>query len=101
MYIAGIQVAFDYGAGESPEEREIIRNVRMILASPIGSCPMYRDFGIDASIVDKPLNVAQNLYAVNVMETVEKYEPRVSVRQVLFEPDQNGRLEVKVVISRE
>lgn len=99
MDVASIQVSFEYGTGDEALEREIARNVQTILQTPVGSCPLYRDFGLDVSMVDQPLDVAQNLYAVAVMEAVEKWEPRVQVQQVTFDPDPTGNLTAKVVIA--
>ena len=70
MEVADIEVGFEYGAGDGATEREIIRNVEMIMATPVGSSPLYRDFGVDNSMLDKPLDVARSLYAVAVMEAV-------------------------------
>lgn len=58
MEVADIEVGFEYGAGDGATEREIIRNVEMIMATPVGSSPLYRDFGVDNSMLDKPLDVA-------------------------------------------
>lgn len=99
MDVIDVEVSFEYGTGDDPLEREIIRNIRTILTTPIGTCPLYRDFGIDVSMVDEPMDVAKNLYAVAVMEAVEKWEPRVQVQEVTFTPDESGQLKAKVVIE--
>jgi hypothetical protein len=99
MELSDIQIAFQYGTGDDALGREITRNVQTILTTPLGTCPLYRDFGLDTSVLDNPMDVAQNLYAVEVMEAVEKWEPRVKVQEVSFTPDANGRLTAKVVIS--
>lgn len=101
MDVSEIEVAFEYGTGDNALEREIARNVQTILTTPVGSCPLYRDFGLDASIIDRPMDVARNLYAVAVMEAVERFEPRVRVQGVTFTPDLTGRLRAKVVIALE
>lgn len=101
MDLSSIDIEFEYGKGDNATEREIIRNVQTILTTPVGSCPLYRDFGIDVTTVDKPMDVAQNLYAVAIMEAVEKYEPRVRVQEVTFSPDDSGQLKAKVVIAHE
>lgn len=69
------------------ELEEIIQNVRTILTTRKGSVPLDREFGIDMSIVDKPSTSVQGLLTVEVMETVEKYEPRVKVQGVAFSGD--------------
>lgn len=99
MDLSNIEIAFQYGMGDEALEREIARNVRTILTTPVGTCPLYRDFGIDATMLDKPMDVAKNLYAVAVMDAVERFEPRVRVQEVTFTPNTDGRLQTKVVIA--
>ena len=96
MEVADIEVGFEYGAGDGATEREIIRNVEMIMATPVGSSPLYRDFGVDNSMLDKPLDVARSLYAV--MEAVDKWEPRARAEQVTLTPEASGKLRAKAVI---
>ena len=58
----------------------------------------YRDFGVDNSMLDKPLDVARSLYAVAVMEAVDKWEPRARAEQVTLTPEASGKLRAKAVI---
>lgn len=100
MDLSDIEIAFDYGSGEDAELREIARNVQTILTTPIGTCPLYRDFGIKMTFLDAPLEAAQNLFAVEVVEAVEKWEPRVTVKEVTFAATAvTGKLRAKVVLS--
>lgn len=101
MDLSDISISFEYGSGDNATEREIIRNVQTILTTPVGTCPLYRDFGIDTSVLDNPMDVAQNFYAVEVIDAIERYEPRVQVREVTFTPDMSGKLTAKVVIAYE
>lgn len=54
----------------------VLQNVALILATPKGSSPMYRDFGLDQSFLDKPLPVAKVMLRVAVKEAIEDWEPR-------------------------
>ena len=99
MDLSNVQISFAYGEGDEAERREILRNVRTILATPLGTCPLYRDFGIDTSVLDAPIDVAQNLLAVEIMDAVERWEPRVRVTEVTCTADENGKLRTKVVLS--
>lgn len=100
MEIASIQVAFEYGTGDNALDREIVRNCEMIMSTPKGSSPLFRDFGIETSMLDRPLDVAQNLFAVSVMEAIEKWEPRARVTRATLTPDKDGRINAKAVIVR-
>ena len=99
MDLSTIAIFYEYGEGATAEQQEIIRNVRTILSTPIGTCPLYRDFGIKMTFLDHPLDIAQNLFAVEAIEAVERWEPRVIVKEVIFEPDINGKFKAKVVIG--
>lgn len=70
------------------ELEEIIQNVRTILTTVQGSVPLDRGFGIDPSLIDTPVTNVEGRLTVEIMEAVEKYEPRVQVQEVGF--DWNG-----------
>lgn len=100
MDLSGIEISFEYGDGTEAERKEIVRNVQTILTTPLGTCPLYREFGLDVSYLDHPLDLAQNLFAVAAMEAVERWEPRVRVISVSFVADgTEGRMKAKVVIA--
>ena len=61
---------------ETDPVASILQNVAIILATRRGSCPMYRDFGLDQSFLDKPLPVAKVMLRVAVKEAIEDWEPR-------------------------
>ncbi len=97
--LSNIEISFGRFEGDEAQRREIIRNVENILLTPIGTDPLYRDFGIDTSVLDYPLDAAQNMAAVEVIDAIEKWEPRVQVQEVNFFPDPSGNLTAKVVIG--
>lgn len=88
---------------ETDERASILQNVAMILSTPKGSVPMYRDFGISIEAVDRPIQAAKALLRGQVKEAVEQYEPRVEVVGVSFEQDRSDpsrlvpTVEVKIV----
>lgn len=92
-----IDISFDYP--DSTEASEINRNLNTLYSTPVGTCGLYRDFGIDWSLVDYPTEVAKQNLAVEIIEKTEKYEPRVKVDEVTYEQDVNGNLKPKVVIK--
>lgn len=51
MDLSGIEISFNYGDGSEAERKEIIRNVQTLLTTPVGTCPLYRDFGDRKSVV--------------------------------------------------
>jgi len=63
---------------------EIYQNVRTILATPKGSVPLDRDFGVDQTFLDQPTRTAMTMALPSIVEAVEKYEPRVKVTAVTW-----------------
>lgn len=88
---------------QTDREKEILQNVAVILSTPKGSVPNYREFGVDATVVDRPLPVAKSLLVSAVTEAVERFEPRARVVRVTSVADEAdmGRLiptvEVEIV----
>lgn len=65
----------------------VLQNIAVILSTPKGSVPLYRDFGLDWRHLDKPINVAKVLMIAEVREAVERWEPRATVQNVSFSVD--------------
>ena len=86
---------------EEDEVKEILRNVAVILATPKGSVPKYRDFGLDMSFLDKPMNIAKNAAVIPVREAIEEWEPRAVFEDItLFADTSNpGKLGFTVQIK--
>lgn len=72
---------------ETDEVASILQNVAVILSTYKGDVPQYRDFGISAEIMHRPVNVAKALLLAEISETIGKYEPRAKVKSVDFETD--------------
>lgn len=70
---------------ETDTTKSILQNVSIILRTVKGSCPMYRDFGIDATLIDRPIPAAKVLLFSQIREAIEEYEPRVRVTSVDFD----------------
>lgn len=90
-------VGFDY-AGED-ELASIQRNLSALYSTPEGTCPGDRHFGLDWYFLDYPMDVAQNLYAMEVVDKTEEYEPRVEVVEVTWEWEADGRLRPTILIG--
>ena len=71
----------------------VLRNIAVILSTPKGSVPMYRDFGISVDILDRPIPVAKAMMTADIKEAIERCEPRATFISVDFMEDElNGRL---------
>lgn len=67
--------------------QDIMKRLNCLYSTVEGTCPMNREFGITIEAVDKPPQVAKNIYALDVVEKTEKYIPDVEVEEVTFEVD--------------
>lgn len=76
------------------EITSVLQNVAIILATPKGSVPLYREFGLSMDFVDKPMPVARTLLVSAITEAIQEFEPRAEVVGISFELDDNavGRL---------
>lgn len=83
----------------SSELEEIFQNINTILGTVKFSVPFLRDFGLKAESIDKPMNIVIPIYMNEVIEAVEKYEPRVLVEEIEFEADIEGHTYPKIIFS--
>ena len=63
---------------------EVLQNVRTILATRKGTVPLDRDFGLEWEHVDKPIHIAQALIQAEIIEAVERWEPRAAIDKIEF-----------------
>ncbi|WP_295163446.1 GPW/gp25 family protein [Selenomonas sp. F0473] len=75
-----------HGINFAPQNvlEEVIQNVRTILTTRRGSVPLDRDFGMNTDFVDQPVSRVRAILLTEIIETVERYEPRVKVIEVHF-----------------
>lgn len=76
---------------------EIEQNVRMILTTIKGTVYLYRLFGLSQSFVDAPTHKAIMQIQHEIYDTIEQYEPRVTVKTITFSGNDNGELNPTVV----
>lgn len=61
---------------------EIEQNIRFILATMVFSVPLDRAFGGGGDSIDAPAPYTAQRRMASIVETVEKYEPRVRVTEI-------------------
>jgi len=66
--------------------KEIFQNVKTILATPLFSAALERLLGIDQTIVDLPIDQAQDA-TVAILDALYFWEPRCEPVDIQFEPD--------------
>ena len=78
---------------------EIRRNLLYLLSTPAGTCAGDRSYGLDYGMVSRPVNVAENMLAMEVTQKVSEYESRVYVRSVMCEAGTDGRMTATIFVA--
>lgn len=82
---------------------EVIQNVQTILGTVKGSVPLNRDFGVDIEAVDLPQPMAMMQLRIDIIEAIQKYEPRAIIRAIDFENETtaaaDGILKPKITLE--
>ena len=89
----------DFGASGITE---ILQNLKHIFSTQIGSVILFRDFGIDGDILDKPINqILINQIISEIMLAARRWEPRAKIYDVRFsvDPDIPGNLQINAVFD--
>lgn len=93
-----VNIDFDLSAA-GDEAEDINRCLGLLFATPLGSMPGARAFGMDPSILDYPEPAAKALLAAEIVRQINNYEPRVTVSNIAWRTDPNGELAAKVAIK--
>lgn len=86
-------------ASEDITESEI-EDLKTLYTTPEGTIPMERDKGIDISFLSMPIEVAQNMYSVEVIKKTRLYSDNIEVSSITFLRNNDGNIKAKVVVCR-
>jgi phage baseplate assembly protein W len=79
---------------------EVFQNVKFILLTEYFSVPLDREFGMDFSMVDRPIPVAEAMLSQEIAMKIALYEPRCQFTDVTFDGDAiSGKLAPSVTIE--
>lgn len=78
---------------------DIYRSLQTLLSTPAGTLVHDREYGIDWNGVDYPPDVAEAMLMAEVVEKVERYEPRAVIEDVIPEAAADGTLRIRTVIA--
>ena len=96
--VGNIEIRFDY---ESPKDADISRCLMMLYTTKEGSQPLDREFGLKWDFIDKPLPVAKQEYAFEVIRKTRKYETRVRVKEVTYQFDEeSGKMKPIIMLVK-
>ena len=90
-------IDFDYM--EATVLEEIQRNLKLLYSTAAGTCPGDREFGLDQSFDGCPINIAQNLFALEVIEKTEIYENRAEIQEIDYEYGEDGNMTPIITIG--
>ncbi len=83
-------VGFNYM--EAAELQLIRRGLELLYSTAAGTCPGDRAFGLDQTFESYPANIAENLFATEVIEKTDYYYPEVEVDDITYQASENGEL---------
>lgn len=79
---------------------EVFQNVKYIILTEYFSVPLDREFGMDFSMVDKPIPIAEAVLAQEIATKISLYEPRAQFKEVTFDGSGiDGKLDPNVLIN--
>jgi len=92
---------YDVNLMPATVEDEIAQNVRTIVSTVQGTVPLAREFGVESSALDVPIEISKALLTAAVIDAVSQHEPRAEVVEVRFDDEQpiEGVLRPTVVIN--
>ena len=67
---------------------QLEQEIRTVLDTRKGSVPLDRDFGLSWDYVDLPLTEAMPYMVAEIGQQLEKYVPRIRVRDIAFSSDE-------------
>ncbi len=65
-------------------DKSQITRIKNLLSTPVGSVPYDRNFGIDYSILDRPVVEAKVLLMAEIINKIRKYEPEIVSIEINF-----------------
>lgn len=81
-----------------------IEDVRRCLATlysiRTGEQPLDRNLGIDTSFLDMPMNIAKNLFTLEVVDKTKQYERRAEVDKVEYKFEKDGQMIPVIYIKK-
>lgn len=76
---------------------EVLQNVATLLSTIRYTVPYDRMLGINPNYLDDPSPVTRARLTADILETIQKYEPRAKVIEILFKEDQREGILVPTV----
>lgn len=89
MIAQTIKLAFDNNLSK---KEAILRRLSVLYGTRKGEQALDRDFGIDWSFLDQPMEVAKAMLSSEIITKTNQYIPEVAVSVIQFSTDATGNL---------
>lgn len=66
-------------------DTELMNKIKLLFTTPKGSIPYDRDYGIDFSIIDKPISIVKGLLMVSYIDALRRYVSNISIEDIYLE----------------
>lgn len=70
-------------AGKKVDD-DTLNRINLLLSTPKGTMPNDREYGIDISFLDNPINVSESLFVIEASYALEKYEKTITIESAEF-----------------
>ena len=87
------------GFAES-EMEDVRRCLETLLSVREGEQPLDRNFGIKNSFLDKPMNIAKNLFTLEIIDKIKRYEKRAEVAEIDYQYAEDGQMIPVIYIKK-
>jgi len=89
----------DAMSGSAEKRARLLREVRFLLSTPVGTDALDREFGLDTNFLGRPQPAARAMYAAACVTAVNKFIPLVRIKSITWNGTVNGEATPKVVIE--
>jgi len=79
-------------------DNDTINRINLLLSTPKGTMPNDREYGIDMSFLDNPINVSESLFVIEASYALDRYEKNITIESAEFTVDKNGEISAKINI---
>ena len=87
-------------SSDNIKKKNISKCLENILNIPEGSIPLSRGMGLKWNVLSKIPPDMENDIATDIVEKLERYEPRVSVKEVTFSYQEDGEVLINIHIEK-
>lgn len=89
----------DYTLCENSTAASVLQNIALLVATKQGTIPCYREFGLPMRFIGLPEKIASTVAAQEVIDAVERFEPRAKLNAVNTEYVDGGKMIIILEVS--